>query len=410
MLESNIEDGEGFYGQEDDRTLPFRWMQKRASIILPAEEFRRHEYLSLWIFSNFANYSQKIALTLDGRSLGEYPLMYRWASYSVPLGQPGMRGNRPGRLFLTLNKVFPAKYHPDDARELGVRIGPVAFHDDAVKHRDAEFFHKNAVLNDREMRRGKISLESYPTNLGVDIWGRCNIKPHCVYCTWDRMKVLEGDNVEAVVDDRTLESYGPFFKSARQLVNCSIGEPLLSPRFEEILDLCQRHGKTFEIATNGQVFTPRTIRALAGKPVRLYVSLDAATKETYAKIRNDKWDEIAPNLMLLNEERKKAGNLLKIYMVFIPMKVNRGDLEAYFQLCRKVEADSLVLRPLLHPQDRDIVEDRAGYHFNYRDEMMSWEELQEIFRLCEVYSKTYGVFVYNQFDFGLETQSRPEAS
>jgi len=410
MAASNLEYEEGFFAPEDDRMLPFRWMSKRASIIIPAEELRGHEFLSLWIFSNFANFSHKIALTLDGRSLGEFPLMFGWASYSIRLGQPGTHGNRPGRLLLTLNKVFPAKYHPDDDRELGVRIGPAAFHDDAVKHRDAEFFLINAVLNDREMRQRKTSLESYPTNLGIDIWGRCNIKPHCVYCTWDMMKVLEGDNVEAVVDDRTLEGYGPFFKSARQLVNCSIGEPLLSPRFQEILDLCQRHGKTAEIATNGQAFTPRTIQALSGKPVRLYVSLDAATKETYAKIRNDKWDEIVPNLMLLNEERKKADNILKIYMVFIPMKVNRGDLEAYFQLCRKIEADSLVLRPLLNLGNPKIEEDRCGYHFNYKDEMLKWEELQDIFRLCEVYSKTYGVFVYNQFDFGLETQARPEAS
>ena len=410
MTAAPVEYREGFFSPEDDRTLPFRWMSKRAVLALPAEELRGHEYLSLWIFSDFANFSQRISLALDGRPLDEFPLMFGWASYSVRLGTPGTHGNGPGELVFSLNKVYPAKYHPGDGRELGARLGPLAFHDDEVKHKDAKFFLDNAILNDREMRQGKTHLASYPTNVGIDIWGRCNIKPHCVYCTWDAMKILEGDNVECVVDDKTLESYGPFFKSARQLVNCSIGEPLLSPRFQEILDLCQRHGKTAEISTNGQAFTRRTIQALAGKPVRLYVSLDAATKETYAKIRNDNWDEIVPNLMLLNEERKKAGSVLKIYMVFIPMKVNRGDLEAYFRLCRDIEADSLVLRPLLNLGDPKIEIDRGGYHFNYKDEMLSWEEVQEIFHLSDLYARKYGVFVYNQFDFGLQPKHASEAS
>ena len=410
MAGPNFEYRAGFYGPEDDRNMPFRWMSRRAVLGLPATDRAGSEYLALWMFSDFANFSQRVTLTLDGRALDEFPLMFGWASYSVRLGSAEERSAGPGELVFTLNKVYPPKYHPGDGRDLGCRLGPLAFHNDEVKHRDARAFLDNAVLGDREMRQGKTRLDSYPTNVGIDIWGRCNIAPHCVYCTWDAMKILEGDNVEVVVDDKTLESYGPFFNSARQFVNCSIGEPLLSPRFQEILSLCQRHGKTLEISTNGQAFTRRTIQALADKPVRLYISLDAATKETYAKIRNDKWDEIVPNLLLLNEERKKAGSVLKIYMVFIPMKVNRGDLEAYFQLCKRIEADSLVLRPLLNLGDPKIEEVRGGYRFNYKNEMLSWEEVQEIFRQVDEYSKKYDVFVYNQFDFGLAPKHAVEAS
>jgi hypothetical protein len=34
MAASNIEYSEGFFAPEDDRMLPFRWMSKRASVIL----------------------------------------------------------------------------------------------------------------------------------------------------------------------------------------------------------------------------------------------------------------------------------------------------------------------------------------------------------------------------------------
>jgi MoaA/NifB/PqqE/SkfB family radical SAM enzyme len=214
------------------------------------------------------------------------------------------------------------------------------------------------------------------------------------------MKELEGEYRQVNVDEKTLEGYGPFFKSARTLVNCSFGEPLLHPRFTEILELCARHNKYLEISTNGQAFTRRTIQALVGKPVFLYVSLDAATKETYAKIRNDNWDSIVPKLELLNRERKKYNNFPKINMVFMPMKVNRDDLEEYFLLCQRIQADALVLRPLLYLWDPKIEKDRGGYHFNYKDELLPRKDLEEIFRQCELFSKRYGVPVANQFEFG----------
>jgi len=257
------------------------------------------------------------------------------------------------------------------------------------------------MLNYREMTEGKTTLESAPLNLGIDIYGKCNISPHCVYCLWDSMKVLEGDNVDIPVDARTLEGYGTFFTSARTLVNCSFGEPLLHPKLSELLDFCARNKKIVELATNGQAFTERTIRALVGKPVYLYISLDAASKATYAKIRNDRWDEILPGLRKLGEERRKAGNLPRIFMVFIPMRVNRDDLEEYFKLCLIVGADALVLRPMLFLTKPDIVEERGGHVFDYAKEMLNRREVEEVIRKAGEFSKLYGVPLASQFDFGL---------
>lgn len=167
------------------------------------------------------------------------------------------------------------------------------------------------------------------------------------------------------------------------------------------MDFCARNKKIVELATNGQAFTERTIRALVGKPAYLYISLDAASRETYAKIRNDRWDEIIPGLRRLGEERKKAGNLPRVFMVFIPMRVNRDDLEAYFKLCLLVGADALVLRPMLFLTEPNIVEERGGHVFNYSKEMLNRREVEEIVRKAEGYSKAYGVPLASQFDFGL---------
>ena len=402
--------GKGWYEEERDDFSPFRWMSESAELVLPPEVASSGRYLILPVFSEFRNFSQVLTVRQAGSVLAEIPLIDHWNYYGVRLAPEGREpGPMTGPVFLTLslNKLFPLKYHPEDKRHLGIRVGPPEIHADDGIQRGLEDFHRNAALNYREMTEGKTVLESYPTNLGIDLYGKCNISPHCVYCLWDHMKKLEGSNSDIPLDAGTLKDYGPFFTSARSLVNCSFGEPLLHPRLTEILDFLARNKKIVEIATNGQAFTDRTVKALAGKPVYLYISLDAATKETYAKIRNDRWEEIIPGLRKLGDARRKAGDFPRIYMVFIPMRVNRDDLEDYFKLAVIVGADAVVLRPLLFMIEPAIVEVRAGYRFDYLKEMLNRGEVEEVIRKAEEYSKKYGVPLASQFDFGL--MKEPEA-
>ncbi|MCJ7682593.1 MAG: radical SAM protein [Candidatus Aminicenantes bacterium] len=393
----------GWYGEEQGEFFNFRWMSGKASLFLTDVEPGEDRFLSFYAFSEYCDQSQILSLSRDGTKGEDVPLLNRWNSYCLKIpGRPvGKEGEQTAEVRLSLNKLFPPAYHPGDDRELGVRIGNIRVHTDAEERVAFERFHGNALKNFREMMEGKSDLESFPINLGIDLYSKCNIKPPCVYCLWDSAKVMEGDYVKAVVDETTLASYGSFFDAARTLVNCSFGEPLLHPRLPEILDLCAANNKILELATNGQAFTKRTISALAGKPVYLYVSLDAARKETYAKIRNDNWDGIVKNLVRLNEERQKKGGLPKLYMVFMPMRVNRDDLEEYFRLCKRIEADALVLRPLLFLNEPKIRKSRGGYDFNYKDELLPREEAKVLIAEAERLSKIYGISLANQFDFGL---------
>jgi len=409
QLEEKLHYTDGWFACEYGEFFPYRWLSKQGHIVLPDSLLRKNRYLGGFLFSEFADFSQVLEVELDGLPVMRIPLQHKWNYYSIPLNPPENDG--PGaethevstpdhEIVFKVNKLFPARYHKGDTRELGVRIGHLECHHDEELHNLAQEYHRNSLLNYREMTSGKCKLESYPLTLGIDLYGRCNINPPCVYCLWHSMKELEGEYRDVQVDENTLKDYGPFFRSARTLVNCSFGEPMLHPRLDKILDFCANGKKILELSSNGQALTPKSIRALVGKPVYLYISLDAASKETYAKIRNDRWDSIVPNLILLNRERKKHDNLPKIYMVFMPMKVNRGDLEEYFRLCRQIEADALVLRPLLYLVDSKIEVTRGGYTFRYRDELLNREEQEEIFRLCDLYSRKYGVPVANQFEFG----------
>ena len=392
------QDGEGWHGWEFQDPIPFQWMKREARITVPERVVGQRRFCVVPAYSDYRNLAQVLTITANGRVLVEQPLAHTWNYYSfaLPVASSGSL-----EMSFALNKVIPAAHHPDDPRELGARLGPLTFHDDEQRHERARFFLENAILNAREMQSGATVLTSFPPSLGIDLYGKCNIKPPCVYCLWDFTKGFEGEDVNTVVDDRTLDGYGRFFDAARVVVNCSFGEPLLHPRLEEILDLLGRHNKVAEISTNGQVFTPAVVRTLAGRSVLLYVSLDAASAEVYGRLRNDRWHEVVSGLTFLREARRRANRLPKVYMVFMPMRANLHELEAYFRLCRMVEADALMLRPLNFVENAAIQQDRGGYHFDYSQEWLGQDEIRAVSLQCEEYGQRYEVTVHNQFEFGL---------
>ncbi|HEY3382577.1 MAG TPA: radical SAM protein [Vicinamibacterales bacterium] len=390
-------DGDGWFWVEFDDNGPFRWMRSEGQLRITDQVRQGNRYCVLPIFSSFRNLTQEVTILADGRPLRTIALLKAWNSYSVELPPPT---GQDLILTLRLNKIPPVVSHDRDPRPLGVRLSDISFHDDPARHDRAWFMAANAAKNQQELRDGATTLSSFPLMLGIDLYGKCNIKPACVYCLWDPMKALEGEHVNAVIDDRTLENYGDFFRGPKQLVNCSFGEPLLHPRFEQVLEFMTSHGKMAEISSNGQAFNARTVRALEGKPVYLYVSLDSATPETYARLRNDHWHEIVTGLLFLRDARRRGHGWPRLNLVFMPMRANRQDVEMYFKLCELVEADQLVLRPLLYLEAPDIQRDRGGYHFDYEQELLDREELARIFTECGVYAKQYEVRVISQFDFG----------
>jgi molybdenum cofactor biosynthesis enzyme MoaA len=389
-------DGAGWHQTEWDDEGPFHWMSGEADIPVP-EAAAAKRFCLVAVYSNYNNLAQELTVLEGDRVLAKLSLLRRWYRYSVAL--PVRRGTGPRALRFRLNRLIPTASHPDDLRDLGARVGTLTFHDDAESHALVTARHQNDMLRQRELRDGATVLSSSPSNLGIDLFGKCNIKPACVYCPWDRMKALEGENTNAVVDDTTLESYGPVFRGAHSLVNCSFGEPLLHPRLEQVLELVARHRQTIELSTNGQAFTARTVRALAGAPVFLYVSLDAATASTYSHLRNDRWHEIIAGLLALRQARLEAGGWPRVNIVFIPMRANRGDLESCFKLCRLVDANALVLRPLL-VEDSAVNVERGGYRFVYDEEHLGEEGLADLVTDCRRFAERYRVRVMTQFDFG----------
>ncbi len=391
--------GAGFFAPETDSAGVFRWMSHEAEVqIAPAAHDR---YLELEVLSEFYDLAQTLRLRC-GEVDVEHPLPHGWWPVSVTVPK------HTATLRLDVTPSLPPAHHANDPRNLTVRVRNPRLHVNVARHARVSASHANTVLNQREMLDGRTQLRSTPPVLGIDLHGECNVKPPCVYCEWDAMKRLEGVAATRSFDPNTLDGYGVLYDNARHLVNCSIGEPFMLRGLGRLLDIFAADGKTLEMSTNGQILSPRQIAELVGRDVQLYVSLDAATPATYARLRNDRFEAILANLRRLVVAKGGRGAPPWLNLVFMPMQANRHELEAFVRLAAELDADQLILRPLNESPDIDLSWERGDYSFDYQQESLAFDELIQLsgaaFELCTL----LGVPLANQLDFGGATRAKFE--
>jgi hypothetical protein len=383
--------GEGFYEAERDGLDVFHWMRETGRLSFAPDPEAR--FLEIWVFSAFHDLSQELEISC-GDIHERTALVAGWAPLAVPVPAGVDHAD------FTASRLFPRGYHPTDPRTLAIRIRPPHLHRDAVRHAHIRHQHANGVLNTREMLEGRVRLESTPRSLGIDMYGVCNVKPPCVYCEWDYNKDLEGGNVDTPFTVDTLREWGPFFDNSENLVNCSIGEPFMMKNLDDLLETFGNAGKALEMATNGQILTDRNIQRMVGRNIELYISLDAGTPETYAKLRNTKFDAILANMRRLIEAKGGPGAFPRVYLVFMPMRVNVHELDAFVRICADLRVDRLVLRPLNYSDGIALDWDRAGYRFEYQRELLPFDELVRVSGRAAELCRRMGVELSDQMNFG----------
>jgi len=390
--------GNGWFDPEvGARGQVFRWTSVQWSL----EGMRRdpsRPYLLCTIESNFPAPSERIRVLADDRPITEWVLVHGRGCYAaaIPVGVE--------TLTFRLSSPLPSELKHNDPRLLGVKIYALtlATQTEVLEHIPRE--ESNRRINHAEFWAGKAELESYPQELGVDLHGQCNIVPRCVYCAWDETKRMEGPARSAAVGPETLLSYGPFFDNARELTNCSYAEPFLSPRIGGLLDLFAERGVWLEITSNGLMFGAAQRAQVVGRPIRLYVTLDAADRQTYACLRADAFEAVCENVRHLCQTKRDHGGLPKVLLVFMPMKINFGQGVAFVDLAKQLGADHVVIRPLNLTTEKPSIE-RALRTFDYREQLLPWSEWCRVAEHMEERGRIIGQSVLSQMSFGVEEET-----
>jgi MoaA/NifB/PqqE/SkfB family radical SAM enzyme len=280
--------------------------------------------------------------------------------------------------WLTL-EIDPIPVVESDERELGVMLRAILFFNEEQVFSRLRETSRNAVLNDGEFRQGLSILDSYPPNLRITTETRCNIpetSQACTYCAWDWAKEMETGAPAFDVD--TLDQLGGFYRNAEKVGDCSIGEPTMNKQFSEIITRFENDGKKFSFTTNGQLVSRVRRRALLGKDIEVYVSIDAATSEGFKRYRNEQFDRIISNLRLLCEEKREHANLPKVIASFIAMRSNADELSAYLGLMKNVGVDEVKLRTLYLDDNVLSSVTNNGYRFDYASEILSAAALHDL--------------------------------
>ncbi|MBW1819526.1 MAG: radical SAM protein [Deltaproteobacteria bacterium] len=214
---------------------------------------------------------------------------------------------------------------------------------------------------------------SWPIHMQVELTNYCNLR--CRVCpTGTGLLERPKGNLDVDMYARFMKEVGPYLLTASLW---GWGEPLLHPRFSEIVDITRRHVVIPLLSTNGQnLNNDRVIEGLLkAPPTYLIVAIDGLTRETHAGYRRGAdLNRILEGVHRLAEQKRVRKQRFPILnMRFIPMKHNEHEMKNIRQFAVENGFDYLTIRSLIvkedleAPHDKLIPKDKALRAYDYRD-------------------------------------------
>jgi|GEM_PF-1304318 len=216
-----------------------------------------------------------------------------------------------------------------------------------------------------------------PRVIEIGLVGVCNIDLPCVMC------VTRNANKKGIpphIPKDILQKVIPYLNDAQVVsLHGGEGEPLLSPDLLPILRTIEPQVYTL-FATNGLLLTKEMSMQLISLGLKeITFSIDAATRQTYHKIRNnDGFLTVVKGIKQLAALKKSLHKSLPNILINMAlMKENIAELPAFIALAHELGASTAHVR-LLVPVTRnyEIVTDQ--FRFNYCEQRI--DPLAEDFR------------------------------
>jgi radical SAM protein with 4Fe4S-binding SPASM domain len=201
----------------------------------------------------------------------------------------------------------------------------------------------NDLLAVRAYEAGRGRLDHFPVELYLQVASACNLD--CFMCSehnrpprWRR-----GRGATSLPPELFAKVERELFPYASRLTIGVGGEPMISPHFLDYVSRAHTAGLRVHVMTNGtRINTDRAAETLARSTESLEVSVDAATRETYERIRlGSRWNALRANLGRLDRFRRESpeGERTHVTLCFVLMKSNADELPRFVEFAAEVGAD-----------------------------------------------------------------------
>ncbi|HRT71688.1 MAG TPA: tetratricopeptide repeat protein, partial [Syntrophales bacterium] len=198
----------------------------------------------------------------------------------------------------------------------------------------------NKRLNQEEIRQKKTNIASLPLNVEIASTNVCNIMPPCVHC-WKHIDPHHGylNRDARHIPPQFLTHLSPYISCAEKVALHGAGEPLTCDYLFEVVKHVDQ-AACVGFASNGLLLNERNIEKILASNIHFIdFSIDAASPDTYQKIRHNDFNRLVcniKNLVSLRNERGLRFPEVRINMCL--MLENMSEIPAFVKLGKDLDA------------------------------------------------------------------------
>lgn len=188
-----------------------------------------------------------------------------------------------------------------------------------------------------------------PEYVQIEPVGQCNLR--CVMCPVQFRHEGEAADARAFMAFATFTRLVDQFVGLKHLHLQGLGEPLLHPRFFDMVRYAVARGIRVTTNTNLTLLTPaRAAMCVSSGLDEVHGSIDGANADTFERIRpRARFARVTSNLRALVEARRRARSTHpRIQIVMVLMRRNLAELPQLVCLAHELGADSLFVQRLCH--------------------------------------------------------------
>lgn len=192
------------------------------------------------------------------------------------------------------------------------------------------------------------ALTKHKLKVILDVSNKCNLRCRMCHFSFDEIYHRPAQHMRPEMFARVAASVLPF---AHTVILSAGNEPLMSPWFVEILEICARYRPpNLLFLTNAQLLNKRIADAIIQCGVtQVQISADGATKETYEDVRRGgKFEHLIENLKYLTRQKERLRRTLPLLQFnIVLMKRNLEELPRFVDLAEEVGVQWIAARHLL---------------------------------------------------------------